>query len=122
LRAKEMADFSIWTMKVPRRKPLLKRISKPFAKVTPPLPPYRRAGMSRELPITDERLWELWRQAGNMHSVEVDLAFGRLVAEEAVRLEREAIIALIDDEMIITDPSDRAEAAAAIRARSRVEG
>jgi hypothetical protein len=43
-------------------------------------------------------------------------------ADEAVRLEREAIIALIDDEMIITDPSDRAEAAAAIRARSRAEG
>ena len=48
--------------------------------------------MSRELPppITDARLWELWRQADNMDTVEFNVAFGRLVAEEAVRLEREA--------------------------------
>ena len=66
--------------------------------------------MSNLPTITDERLWELWRQADNMHSIEVDLAFGRLVAEEAVRLEREPYRQLIelyqhsdmtDDEFVI---------------------
>ena len=47
--------------------------------------------MSNLPTITDARLWELWRQADNMDTVEFNVAFGRLVAEEAVRLEREAI-------------------------------
>jgi hypothetical protein len=46
-------------------------------------------------PLSDERLWELWRQAENIHTVEVDLSFGRLVAEEAVKLERERLDALM---------------------------
>jgi len=71
-------------------------------------------------PITDERLWELWRQAGNMHTVEVDLAFGRLVAEEAVKQEREACAKLCED--MPADPSIRLLCKAfadAIRDRSK---
>lgn len=47
--------------------------------------------------MTDERLWELWRQAQEDCTVEVDLAFGRLVAEEAVKQERERCAALVMD-------------------------
>ena len=70
-------------------------------------------------PLTDERLWELWRQAENIHTVEVDLAFGRLVAEEAVKQERAMCIAAIKDVPIDHVFVNTIEAcAAAIRARS----
>lgn len=36
--------------------------------------------------MTDERIWQLWREANNVHSVEVDMAFARLI-EAAVREE-----------------------------------
>lgn len=39
--------------------------------------------------ITDERIWEMWREANNVHTVEVDMAFARMIEEEAVGLERE---------------------------------
>jgi hypothetical protein len=117
------------------------------------LQPYRRTGMSRELPepndqpltelfeelrkipnndwharpvLTDERILEL----ANKHEVFGFglYAFARLVAEEAVRLEREACAKAADDvdepgwtgyECPNTFNDGKWAAAAAIRARSQ---
>jgi hypothetical protein len=44
--------------------------------------------------MTDERIWELWREANNIHTVEVDMSFARLIEAEAIKLEREACASL----------------------------
>lgn len=50
--------------------------------------------------LTEERIWQLWREANNVHTVEVDMAFARMIEEEAVKQEREACIEAVMAERV----------------------
>lgn len=43
--------------------------------------------------MTDEEIWEMWRESFDVHSMEVDMAFARKIEQAAIKAERERFAA-----------------------------